>query len=50
MLDQDGGWRRNDKAWNPLFLAGYLHQDNETRSQESKEFCEKISDKKAANR
>ena len=48
MLDQDGGWRRNDKAWNPLFLAGYLHQDNETRSQESKEFCEKISDKKAA--
>lgn len=27
MLDADDGWRRRHEAWNPLYLAGYLHQD-----------------------
>ncbi len=37
-------WIRDSHAWDPLYLAGYLNQDPE-RLEESKKFCEKISDR-----
>ena len=39
MIKRD--WTKNSEAWNHLYLAGYLHQDN-IRSDERNEFCKKI--------
>ena len=36
-------WVRNNQAWNPLYLAGYLNQDP-ARAKRRDEFCDKISD------
>lgn len=35
-------WTKNDQSWNPLYLAGYLHQSPD-RTEERKEYCEKIA-------
>lgn len=43
LLKDNGDNLRNHKAWNALYLAGYLNQDPQ-RVKESSEFCNKISD------
>ena len=43
LLKDKGDALRNEPAWNPLYLAGYLNQDPE-RARESSAFCDKISD------
>ncbi len=40
LREQD--WARNHEAWNPMYLAGFLHWD-EARAKERDEFCSKIS-------
>jgi len=40
MIKRD--WTKNNDAWNPLYLAGYLHQDN-FRAEERDNFCKKIA-------
>lgn len=40
MIKRD--WTRNNDAWNPLYLAGYLNQDPK-RVNESKKMCELIA-------
>ncbi len=42
MLKRHGGNIRNEEAWNPLYLAGYLNQDTK-RIDENVEFCNTIS-------
>ena len=36
-------YTRHQPAWNPLYLAGYLNQDNKTRANERNDYCDKIS-------
>ena len=40
MIKRD--WTKNSDAWNPLYLAGYLHQDS-VRSNERDKFCQNIA-------
>ncbi len=42
LLRDKGENLRGDKAWDPLYLAGYLNQDPK-RVKESSEYCNKIS-------
>lgn len=42
MLKGDDGWRRNNPAWDAMYLAGYLNQDPE-RLEENIKFCRAIA-------
>lgn len=41
-LLNENEWARNHDAWNPMYLAGFLHWDG-TRAAERDAFCSKIS-------
>lgn len=36
-------WARNHSAWEPQYLAGFLHWDKFERAQERDEFCQRIA-------
>ena len=41
MIKRD--WTKYGEAWNPLYLAGFLNQDGDSRPNERNAFCDKIA-------